>query len=317
MLIISLIAVVASVRGQDKGASVSSGDSSAEKPTEMATPQQALTRGQSAGSIAEPKERSSQGVDRSGNSFFGRWVPGGQEKVGPVISFGKMAQKDLDEMTEDLNVLALILAQHVGRVGADSPQYELGVPLLVDSQRGPRASYVEGFGAFLSFHVPFPLIAPSAGTPIQETSHADTEWDKTKRTLYSNGWPSSGWDHILVQKVRPARPESAPFNADLVEQLKRLTLDALNNATHLRHLAATEVIVVTVIGAPTTPDENGPGRPTIMTVRINKSDVENAAASQNASEQLQRQATIHTYLGVADADYGGLGAYTVIEPSRR
>jgi hypothetical protein len=173
--------------------------------------------------------------------------------VGPIIAFGQLDQKTLDELTEDLSILGFIFNQNIDRaLGEEKPDYRLGVPMLLKSGgRLDQASYVEGVGAFFNLRVQFPLVAPPTAEPEKEATPANLEWDKARRALFANA------------SAAPAGRSQAPYNeaehydARLVEVLKKQVIESLRNASNLRHVKPNEWIVVTITGGPTPPTKEG------------------------------------------------------------
>ena len=82
------------------------------------------------------------------------WTADARDGEGPVsvVIFKAPEQKTLDETAEDLNILSLILSQHleriadtVGEEGGETGHYKLGIPMLLENGgHWVEASYIRG-----------------------------------------------------------------------------------------------------------------------------------------------------------------------------
>jgi hypothetical protein len=248
------------------------------------------------------------------------------ESVGPLIVFDQQDTKALDELAEDLNVFGFIVRRNLEKaLGEQMPEFKMGVPMwLENGGRHIHASYIEGFGALFNLRVAFPVVAPPASEAKSEPPKEPTEWEKARAALYGGGASTQpGWSGASSRTVQP-------YNAKVVETLKKQVLESLKSAGNLRHVKPDEWIVVTVTGNPNGLDApsgtasvagsgsysvggagtrawNRSGRPTVMTFRVKKSTVEALAAKGSSEEQFAGKVEVTAYLGAESAARAGGG----------
>src|SRR6266581_3139139 len=181
----------------------------------------------------------------SGGGGFAYWAGTYLDADSPVsvISFKQSDEKVMDETAEDLNILSLILSQHLERAGAESSDYKLGIPIVLKtSGHAVTASYIEGFGAIFSLKVRFPLVAPQIPGGENQNTAAQSQWDEARRALRGDAEPvSRSW-----QRTR----EVEPYDPRMVETLKKRALELLRNASNLRHVKDDEWVIVNFFGPP-------------------------------------------------------------------
>jgi len=255
-----------------------------------------------------------------------------REGVPPLIlQFTGADPNAMSHMEEDLSVMTRLTEKSLERsLGEHSPAYKMGIPMLVTSSgRSVRAMYLDGFGAVFMIKVNFPLLAPPAAEEKKpERTSEDSEWERTRKELLGIPEPR---DRLMTTGA------DVPYDAALVEALKKALLETLKNASNIRGLKAEEFICVTVFGSPnvtfekwppraapvqprtTTPAraaarsdakavQNVPGRPvpyssqpagqgTVLTVRVKKSDVDAFANGKLDFKAFEKRATFNTYLG--------------------
>jgi hypothetical protein len=255
---------------------------------------------------------------------------GSAEGAGSFIVFSPTEPKTLDEMGEDLNILGFILHRNLQKaLGEQRPDYKLGVPMLL--QPGDRlihASQIEGFGALLNLRVRFPLAAPPAATATSKPAEGPSEWEKAKRDLYggnSTTTVDSRWAENSYHRAEP-------YDANVVEILKKQVRESLKSAANLRHVKPEEWIVVTITGSPNVPatqlgtaDATGglgsssvqpggavslsSGRATIMTIRVKKSTAEALAAKTISPAEFESKVEVNTYVGADVASGAARGGF--------
>jgi hypothetical protein len=250
-----------------------------------------------------------------------------------IIAFGQPDQKELDDTAEDLSILSLILSRKLEQAfatSANAGQYKLGIPMLLQP-RGHmvEASYVKGFGAILNLRVRFPLVPATAGKIPAQNEQPQTEWEAARSALARAEGGQSAWE--------PTRGDEAEnYDGRVVDLLKRRVVEALRNASNLRHLTPEDWIIVNITGtgtssaripggqpgatvdvstAPQGVEDNGsPGtdregmasaqaanRPTILNIRIKKVWAQALAAHNLDEEAFAKTAEISTYLGPISA----------------
>ena len=114
--------------------------------------------------------------------------------------------------------------------------------------QGPtQALYIEGYGALFLMKADFPLAAPPTAEAQKPEAPADSVWEQTRRELYMarRGRPRIVGGRIVFD--RPARG-SVPYDEGKVKALKKALLEALKNASNMRHLKPDEAVAIAVTG---------------------------------------------------------------------
>ncbi len=185
----------------------------------------------------------------AGNGYFHSASTGGfgyhAGSAGPatVIAFSSADPRNVDSLQEDLTVMSLVIQQKLEKgVGEGSPDYRMGIPLLLRSgQRGIESLYLDGFGAVFTLNVNFPLVPPPASKAKEiENATSSDEWDKARKELYG-GRESRDAANLYGSA-------GVPYDAEQVGALKRALIEALKNAANIRGLKPEEAVVVTVFG---------------------------------------------------------------------
>lgn len=245
-----------------------------------------------------------------------------------VVYFSAPDPKAIDAWQEDLSIMSLLLERQLERVlGQKSPQYRMGIPMLLKpGNRGVHSIYIEGLGAMFFLSVNFPLVEPPA-KDAKEPAPEDSDWDAIRRELYG-----ARTDQPVV--TEPGGDSLPAFNAEQVELLKTGLLEALKQGSKIRHLKPDETIAVVVSGSESisvladsgggTPGQGysnamrmryglvptGPpaasnrslqrahysGRNTVLTLRVRKADVVAFGKGELDLETLRQKAAIQTYL---------------------
>jgi hypothetical protein len=258
------------------------------------------TYGGAGGSTARYRTRLDTIVRRGGN-------PG----PGSIILSSALPPEKFDELTEDLNVLSLLINRNLDRVfGEKATEYRLGVPITMGANRSVETTYLQDFGVLVRIYVPFPVATSGEREKKPEPAAAapDTEWEKARRALYAGDTDPAG--NIPGMPGAEAGAAAAPgYDQKLIDEVKKEILDALKNVANVRHMGAQESATVAIIGAadqtgvaidPLTGVASSPNgnRPTVMTIRIRKSDTA-ATPGVDATEHLTKNAKIATYFGAA------------------
>jgi hypothetical protein len=167
------------------------------------------------------------------------------------VEFSSTDAMQLQEMEEDLTVMGHLLDQAIERgLGEQAPQSKMGVQMLYTSSKGmARSVYLEGFGALFMLKVNIPLLAPPPVTHPTAPKNADSEWESARREVLGEG----GNDGIAS-----AGESDTAFDATQVETLKQVLLNALKNASNIRHLKPDDYVSVAVFGQPIAQVGTGP-----------------------------------------------------------
>ncbi len=173
--------------------------------------------------------------------------PGNSSGIPPVVvRFSEGEDDTISALEEDLNIMTHVIEgalQH--GIGEETPEVRSGIPILFSDGRSVRGMYLDGFGALFMIKVRFPVFAPSAPEPKEAQPAADTEWDKAKRDLYAETEQRSA-EMTLVSG-------GSQYNAEQVEELKKVLLQTLKNAANIHNLKPDDFIAITVFGQPSTP----------------------------------------------------------------
>jgi hypothetical protein len=254
----------------------------------------------------------------------------------------------LAEIQEDISVMSRILTKTLadGR-GEDAQNLAMGIVVSVlGGDQHPQSFYLDGYGALFLLNARMPLVPPpQTKEPEKKETPVDTTWEQTKRELYGNEpgpgntptWP--GWRAYQNSFSEMQRryglladgAQAVEYSAEKVEQLKKQVLEALKNASNIRHLKSDEWITVAVngpggepgtvakpraraslpgaaarAGGPRPPDAGdfgmlgvgqlrGSGQSSTLTIRVKKSEVDLFAKGKMSFEEFQKKASILTY----------------------
>jgi len=234
----------------------------------------------------------------------------------------------IDDIEDDLSVMARILQKAARGLRDDERYNAMGIDLdasVFGSASGARNLYLEGHGALFLLSVKYPLVGPAdAHASPMAPARPDTEWERTKDEVFG---PNSGHNESeSVTVLRGGRSKVEPFDETKVAGLKTALIDALTNATNIRHLAPNEFVTVVVQGgdvtdvavkvyATTNSNINGrsevkvrkeaklssdSGRKSaltshgesMLTLRVKKSDLDALAAGRLTADQFRQNASV-------------------------
>jgi len=214
------------------------------------------------------------------------------QNAGSIAVFDAKPQKEMDELAEDLNVLAHIASRNLERsLGEKQTEYRLGVPILMDN-RLVQARYIEGFGVLISVNVPFPVAAGGKAEKKSESTQPASDWERVKASIYGGG-----------PEATPPSNEGLQYDEALAASLKKQMLDVVLNGANVRHIKGDEWIAVIVYGGANVGDSVDASRSTVLTVRAKKSVAEAGASA--VAQNVQS----HAYLSGAPTP-AGRSAYT-------
>jgi hypothetical protein len=168
-----------------------------------------------------------------------------------VLCFKVPDQQELGETTEDIAVLAHLLSRNLEHAFArDASDYKLGIPMLLTSgNQTVGASYIQGFGAIFRMQVRFPLVSAGDGIDEAEGAQTGSEWENARRELMAED--NSGTSYGAARDVYSSYEASGqPYDAKLVQTLRKRVLALLKNASNLRHLDGNEWIMIKIVGTP-------------------------------------------------------------------
>lgn len=203
-------------------------------------------------SVAPPADlgfgRGGYGAGLGGQGVSKTWMnTANRGAVGQVsvLCFKGPDQTELGETMEDIAVLGFLLSRNLEHAFAvDASDYKLGIPMLLTSgNQAVGASYIQGFGAILRLQVRFPLVSSADGPDETETAQTGSDWEQARRELMADDNPGTAFSSYEIA--------SQPYDARLVQTLKKRVLVLLKNASNLRHLDGNEWIMVKILGSPT------------------------------------------------------------------
>lgn len=241
------------------------------------------------------------------------------------------------QLREDLLVMSRILdkAAQTEVTSTRGPR-AMGIELVLGTGPSPaRNLYIDDFGAVFMLNVEFPLLA-SAATDDTDSNEQSTEtiWEQTRQEMYG-GSPSDA--NILTFVGNPTIAEVPPYDEERVEALRSSLLEAVKNATNIRHLADHESVMIYVTGASLAGDQrvrmwrketSSKGeqiarelalthRPAsgdiikasraVMTIQASKADIDRFARGDLSLDQFREQARTRIYLGPASSDWNPSG----------
>ncbi len=176
----------------------------------------------------------------------------------------------------------------------------------------------------------FPLLPPAESPKEQQTQEdIDPLWEQTKREMYEPQGSRSSRSSRTRRGGGGINDSSAvKYDADKVEELKRKLIKELKHAANIRNLQPDESIILTVTGkgyqppapavvvienkakGPDDPDmemlmlinqmeisqrSGSSAPPTVLTIRVKKSDVDAFSKGELNFEQFRQKAQIFTY----------------------
>jgi len=234
-----------------------------------------------------------------------------------VIPNAEVKGQELLTIMEDLNVMSRILDKKLrdAHLGEDYDWFH-GSNFLEWNCPVTKSIYLEGYGALFLEKVDFPLAPPVESEDGKKTKEDfDSVWEQARREIY---FREDRWRH--------EHDERSPkeYDARKVEDLKRTLFEALRHAANIRNRRPDEWVILTIIGEggasgefqviralsrryvirtedKTTkieiplPSDMGLSSPTVMTVRVKKSDVDAFAKGELNLDKFRQKVQIFTY----------------------
>lgn len=220
------------------------------------------------------------------------------------------------EMEEDLAVMSRLLAKDVEMELRNEAEKPMGMVITTfgDTTRAPEAVYLEGFGAFFYLTVDFPLRpAPEEKAGKAEGAPMDSDWDRTRAELFGGPSPEAGRrGNFMVGGREPAPPPA--YDADKVENLKRVLLSCLRNAVNIRGMKPEDWVHVSVCSLPRS---GGPGEGYVAVGQVNvQAMVDGRMVTRSYSsggENLPRQGQLNLRVKRSDLQAYAEGKLTLEE----
>jgi hypothetical protein len=257
----------------------------------------------------------------------------GQDRLQPILTRGAGAAgkplvirsstqepKEEANLEEDLAVMAHIFDKSLEDLPGGQPHAfkAAGIDVVFTPAQSPmRCLYLDGYGAVFLLNVSFPLVPPPQKVE-KEKPAVDSAWAEAQEELF--GQPGEG--HFVAGTAEE-------YSEEKVNHLKDLLYDTLKNATNIRGLKTDDWVTVAVFGGSSSVrakakaaakrtwvakdgdmllwhDSEGPGRQTMLTVRVKKVDVDAYAKGKMNAEEFQKRAKLTAYnSGAGPGMFGG------------
>lgn len=153
------------------------------------------------------------------------------------LRFTPAPEAVVNSLRDELRIFTRVIERSVRRTETDRPAaFRMGIPLLL-SREAPavHCTWIEGFGALLSLEVDMPLVPPTTNAPTVASGNPDSDWEAARRELAGDSTHSGG-------------PDPAAHDPARLVQLRDRLIAALRQATNLHHVAASDVVAITVRG---------------------------------------------------------------------
>lgn len=231
-----------------------------------------------------------------------------------VVNTTKPNPENISEIEEDLVIMSRILDKTVdAKSNPGMGARALGIALsALPGGKGAQNIYLEGYGVLFTLNVRFPLAPSEVKTSEKPSKEPGSTWEQTRKEIYGGGSGDGGaWMHLIKQEVDFGPME---YDAEKVEELKKGLVEALKNASHIRHLKSDDQIVLAVQGPeshsggtpkrvlhgsfgdyrPSSPESKG-SRNSTLTLRAKKSEVDDFAKGKLNFDDFQKKVSITLY----------------------
>jgi len=252
-----------------------------------------------------------------------------------VIPSAEITTEDIATITEDMNIMSRIFEKNLQQAqikvnsmfmtGSDPFQ------MFAWSKPSTQGMYLQGYGALFLMKVDFPLSPGPQVEEEQETQQkkeedVDPVWADIQREIYEP-------DESKKESKKSPKKE---YDAEKVENLKTTLTKALKHAANIRSLKPDESVILTITGNPissgyksvrTIPgrdeviviDQNnktqvltgdqvgdiGLSLPTVLVIRVKKSDIDRYAKGDLDFDQFQQHTQILTSAYLTDQSDSG------------
>ncbi len=234
-----------------------------------------------------------------------------------VIPTAEMKVQDLVAIMEDMNIMSRIFdkklkeANLIPRFGG----YSDGV-FFSWNRPETKGFYLEGYGALFLLKVNYPLSPPVETEEEQIKEDVDLIWEQTRQEIYEPEDVKRAERH-----KRTSKRSREEYDADKVEDLKRTLTRVLKHAANIQNLKPNEWVILTVVGETEQtgevivsriytvikgdditadlplplPIEAGFSSPTVLVIRVKKSDVDAFSKGEQDFGQFRKRVQIFTY----------------------
>jgi hypothetical protein len=190
------------------------------------------------------------------------------------------------EWREDLWIMDKLLRDAIGEVNKSQPPQAMGINVSISDVAPPM--YLGGYGAVLTYDVNMQLTgaAPSAAGSTAEAASAPSAWERARRELTGEKSADAATSSDAKSTAK-TQSRSARFNQVKLEQLVAVLQQSLLEAKNFRHLKAGEFVIVAVSG------HDDAGKPIMLTLKVKKSDIDEAASGRLSPEDFKRRVEWH------------------------
>lgn len=235
-----------------------------------------------------------------------------------VIPAAEINAQDLVTIMEDMRVMSRIFDKKLGlSPGGMFLGSGFGSFFGHHGARSTEAIFLQGYGVLFLMKVDFPL-SPPAKAEVEKEPEEDIDelWKETRQEIYE---PAD------ARRRRTDEEEEEEYDEEKVEEMKETLIKALKHATNIRNLKADESVILTVAGSgdssniisvaitgsnqilikdedkkmrivtPTSLSDLGVSSPTVMTIRVKKSDVDAFAKGKLDFGKFRQKVQIFTY----------------------
>jgi len=237
-----------------------------------------------------------------------------------VIPTAETTAEDIATIMEDMSVMSRILDKKLSQSHTVSGHFygsfgfSRGFPFSWGSH-GTEGIYLDGYGALFFIKVDFPLApVPEAVEEEIEEEAADLVWEQARQEIFEPMDVRRGRDYLR-------REEEQEYDAEKVKELKDKLIKALKHAANIQNLKPNEWIILTVVGETEQtgevivsriytvikgdditadlplplPIEAGFSSPTVLIIRVKKSDAEAFSKGELDFDQFRQRVQIFTY----------------------
>jgi len=260
-----------------------------------------------------------------------------------LIPSAQISTEEIITINEDMSVMSRIFQKNLEQARISTARSSIfasrhnTLAMLIGGSSQIQSMYLQGYGALFLLKVDFPLSpAPKASEEEKETEKAeegDPVWQEMRREIYE---PEN-----VDRRRRTAQPEGK-YDAEKVENLKTTLIKALKHAANIRSLKPDESVILTVTGSSeatgrtitasripggnqiiiterdadgkmktsivqgTSLDDIGSSSPTILVIRVKKSQINEFASGQVDFDRFRQSVQVLTYPLLSGAT-GSLG----------
>jgi len=224
-----------------------------------------------------------------------------------IVRSGKADPRITAQLQEDLAVMSRILEKSAAEY-KDEHEEAAGIQIFtLQGGRPIRSMYLEEYGVVFTLNVSIPLKPEPKIEEVEDKrqDNANEEWNDARNELFGE---KRAW------RGHPDKPPRRSFDPHQVEEFRNSLVDALKNASNIRHLRETDFVTIVVRGRSLEGDienrlellmENG-GRvlspvaeersgDSTLVLRIRKNELDDAVKRKGPAEEFKKKVSITAY----------------------